>query len=539
MKKYLSCTIQLISPVIISDTTGGQNHIGTLDYLPGASLLGVFAGRYIKNAKLGDKAHTDEFFYLNFLRGGLRFLNATLRPEENAGRSYSIPLHIEKYRQTPDDGLRCKYLDVFITRKAQYRHKYEPGYFLPASPYGAFKVKKVINFHTSRKANRLSGHAEEGGVFTYEAIAAGQTFCTGIIGEENVLQKLHDIAGVDFTAWLGRSKTAQYGQVRVKLDALSSIPYPELNSQTDFQIILNSPALIPDRNGGTTTTLQGLKTYLADEYGLDVEWVEDEGRIRARMKTTTVENYNRKWESKRWSENALAAGSVFSFKVRAGDADRFMRRLSEDGLGVHTAEGFGETYVYQFRPEDFIENAPREFKKPQELAADTQEFLKRIIQNFLLYKAELLAIADDQQNGKRWKEIPGSLYARLMNLIRNCRNIEEFGKKFTAMTRTERSKHESPTLKKSGENLKKVRLSKETWKGQTMFEIFSDSAQGQDELVKWLKVGEELKEVVEFSQTHLGLDPVDDREFTFKCFQTYWIAKLNYMRKRSQKREER
>ena len=95
----LKYRIKTISPVLISSMGGDMNMVSTKDYIPGTTILGIFAARYVKEKnKLNNNVHEDETFYNWFLNGKLKFSNAylTIYNEETEIELLPTPLSIQK-----------------------------------------------------------------------------------------------------------------------------------------------------------------------------------------------------------------------------------------------------------------------------------------------------------------------------------------------------------------------------------------------------------------------------------------------------------
>ena len=63
----------------------------------------------------------------------------------------------------------------------------------------------------SSDKERISGKSEDGQIYNYEAIDAGQTFHGAIFGEKSTREKLVTNFEKNFVATLGRSKFTPYG----------------------------------------------------------------------------------------------------------------------------------------------------------------------------------------------------------------------------------------------------------------------------------------------------------------------------------------
>jgi CRISPR-associated protein Csx10 len=89
----LNYKITLLSKVLISSPTTGQNITETLGYLRGSTVLGTLASRYIAIKQL-TQAHKDDIFYRWFLKGDLSFSNGYLMEQHT--ETIPTPLYIQQ-----------------------------------------------------------------------------------------------------------------------------------------------------------------------------------------------------------------------------------------------------------------------------------------------------------------------------------------------------------------------------------------------------------------------------------------------------------
>ena len=75
--KSLKYSIKLTAPTIISGTSGDSVTNSCLSYIPGTTILGMLATRYLKKYK------TDTEFERLFLRGALLFRNLYIQKEKS------------------------------------------------------------------------------------------------------------------------------------------------------------------------------------------------------------------------------------------------------------------------------------------------------------------------------------------------------------------------------------------------------------------------------------------------------------------------
>jgi len=429
--KKLSYTLTIKTPLIISDTVGGNNHISTADFIAGSSILGVIAGRFLQ-ANTPEIPEQDKTFKRLFLSDAVCYRNATINIRGD--RSIPVPLNIVKKKGKDD-----VYVDVFIGGNEKNTKKVS-GYL------GSSLIKspnKTINFHTSRKDNRLSGKSEDGEIFTYEGLSEGQQFTGDILGEEDDLNTIKSLFSRDKTIRIGRSKTAQYGEATI---IFSDVIIPENAGQKTNIFSLISPAIVLNNNGISSTLLKDLEIHL----GVKIK--------RAIVRTTVVESYNRKWGTKKPSEVAYAPGSVFEIE---GDISGALI----NGIGIRRNEGFGEIATANIIPSKIAKDkSGSNVKKPNGKPPETVlNIFKTTVKKECTILAEHAAIFD-----KITPKMPNALTTRLLAVFQAESPMNEI-LAFVAKTQTQKD-DESSVVKKAGEHLKRVKL-----KGKSLFDILADA----------------------------------------------------------------
>ena len=440
--KKLTYKLVTKTPIIISDSVGGNNHISTSNYIPGSSVLGMTVGRYLQKNQL-ENAQKDTDFKRLFLSDQVMFLNAYL--EIDGKRSTPVPMNLPRRKSDP-----MKYIDIFISN--QPGTKFYSGF---TNNILVEKPKKCIHFHTSRKDNRLAGKSVDGGIFTYEGLAENQIFAGEIIGEESDLEIIKTLFNPHTTIRLGRSKTAQYGECEIIFDGIEDFTH-SVGHKDSYVLTLNSPMIILNENGASSTLLKDLESTLGKGISINKE--------KAIVKTTTVETYNRKWGCKRPAETAFAPGSVFEIKVDINNAVSWVESLVQKGLGIRRNEGFGEVSIVEINPVELQSKQinlehPKPNGHPHEKVA---ELFRNIIEKESLVEAEQLSA------GERIRpKMPNSLTSKLLSLFR-ANHPEKEIKLFLQSIQTHKDGGESVD-KIAAEHLKKVKI-----KGTSLFDILDN-----------------------------------------------------------------
>ncbi len=344
--------IKTVSPVLISSISGDVNMIATMDYIPGTTILGLFAARYIKKNKLND-AHIDKHFYNWFLNGSLKFSNAylTVYHEEREIELLPTPLSIHKEKADENNILNLIMNETEELTMPVGKYSYvSSGDILIESP------EKIINFHHSR--DRLKGHSEEGTIFNYESLIEEQAFSGFIFGKKEDLGQFKDIFGDKVFAHVGRSKNTQYGKAEIELLNIDEFKVDELEDN-ELTVTFISPAILLNKFGYPEISIDVLKEYLANFLNLNEGDFDIE---RPFAKSESVENFVSVWRLKKPLDKAFSAGSTFNIKFKNILSDELKERLKAlqiEGIGERKNEGFGQIKINWELEETFNKKEPK------------------------------------------------------------------------------------------------------------------------------------------------------------------------------------
>ncbi|MBC8213794.1 MAG: hypothetical protein H8E71_04055 [Candidatus Marinimicrobia bacterium] len=519
--KKLTYTLEIQSPVVISDTTGGQNHIKSMNYIPGSTILGVFAGKFIAKNHIRD-VHKDSDFNRLFLSNSVRFLNANI--ENNDKRAITIPSYFEQLKQ--------EFGEVFDNFEKPQPEGIERQSAKAVSGFSDGKqklsVKKEVAFHTVRNTekhpNRITGKSEDGGIFTYEGIATGQVMKGEIIGNESDLNSLKSLFSDCEIVHLGRSKTAQYGEAELSFGNIETVG--EKSEGNTITLQFRSLVLITNEFGFPSTKWDDLKLELEKNGLSDIELKENaNGWKSASAKSISVENYNRKWGAKKPSHHAFTAGSAF--KISAKGIDEFVKNVSENGIGLRTNEGFGEVSIETLSTNSFKQQKSQSYKKPN---SDTPVGLfTQIIKNEVLKLAEMEG-AKVSFN----KKLLNSVNGQLIDVLRSADNDEqiksEMNKRVTIRITWDkpevgdkRTEYDQDVLKKFALNLKECKL---MGSGDNLWEIFSNA-----DSKEYCKKNIKQSDFIKIFPKEVGIN-ID--QFDFEFYKKYWITALTKMMKKKE-----
>lgn len=340
-------TIETLSPVVLMASGSSRLLTACSNSFSGTLLRGALAGQYITKHHLGAAAHEDETF-IRYFFSDLRFVRAN--PMVQGKRAAVLPLSLMKAKAA--DASK-PVLDLLSDRAA-------PGYkslkglaVVDKGTLTPADVRSSMNFHMSRStvAERLSGHSQDGKIYTYESIDAGQCFQGAIIGEEACLQAFfNDVGhkGKPFLCRVGRSKNTEYGQCRFTFTAPEALP--DTTPSGTIALVLDSPLLPAD--GLAVQASEVLQQTVIDRLGERTQSTAFHlGKVFSAPET--VENFVSIWQMRRPQCTALAAGTVFEIQ-KDGDwtaeDGQALKQLMYEGAGERTEEGFGQLRIWRSQP---------------------------------------------------------------------------------------------------------------------------------------------------------------------------------------------
>ncbi|WP_066888628.1 RAMP superfamily CRISPR-associated protein [Carbonactinospora thermoautotrophica] len=323
----------LDSPLVVHERTVG-NAIRSLDHVPGWVLLPAVLQR-LARPEAAEAAR----------RGDLVVTNATVEVDGRPGRPAPLALVHDKedasrlcnlMAESVPDGLRAELFD------GAYVGEYTPGRPLPVRHCPRSEhAHNTIDDAVQRPTEQV------GGVYTYQAIAAGTVLRAQVRAREGLLAPgwPERLAGV----WrLGRSRKDDYGRARVTATPArppDARPVPV----GPLRVWLLSDALVVDERLRPSTDPAHLAAALGRALGVTLRPLPDPGGAGLATRASEarrLESWHRRWGLPRPTLLGLRAGSCLSFEVVSGTVDpEAVRRVELAGVGLRRAEGFGQVRI--------------------------------------------------------------------------------------------------------------------------------------------------------------------------------------------------
>ena len=339
--------IENLAPVCFTEQSGDNVLYETRRFVPGSSVVGALAAKYINKNHIV-KAHKDPVFKELFLSGKVRFLPAYPCTKDGV-KSLPLPMSLMIHK----DG---RTLADYAAGK-----EFAPGYKKLAGfgivdeadkTLSMLSARVQFEFHMSRasESERLSGSSNDGKVFNYEYLEPFQYFYGTVIADDDlsdaamkaIAELLSERVG------LGRSRSAQYG--KAEFTFMGEKAPQKIDFNEGRLCIYAYSAFIPSENWSRADELA---LCIAD--ALNNELVNSGSKAKLSKENIGIfaagealEGFVGVWNVKRERKNVLSSGSLFAFDVIDFDDDALAvieNRLCK-GFGERIAEGFGQFRIW-------------------------------------------------------------------------------------------------------------------------------------------------------------------------------------------------
>jgi len=424
----LQIDIETLSGILTTNKVG-SGQISD-DYIPGSTILGLMAGYYIKYYQLGKDAHNDKDFADIFLNNNVQFCNGylviddersipspiSITKEKNKDKYFDIASPIDKENIEENNIITKGGTKPFITIKTN-------GEFIETS------VPKITSYHHSRPSNnRNKGRPdkEEGEFFTFEAINSGLHFRSIIRGEHKLLTKLQKAFSSDsFTAYLGKSKNAQYGHCNIKIAKAPKDEMVTINSEEKIVVTLLSDTVLINKYGFNNFDEDSLLAEISRCTGININDLKLENFF---IDFVNIGGFNAKWSLPKVQYNALKKGSVFVFTY-TGKNPANVSSYNLPPIGIKTREGFGEIGINlhgfnKLKVKNASETDKHAYNDADINKIDT-DFLKFAGMQFLISKAKNTAVEILKREKEEIRKLSNSMLGSFVNMVEKSNSIAE------------------------------------------------------------------------------------------------------------------
>lgn len=383
MKKY-KVTVKNTEPVCVRSDRS-DDYIATLEYIPGTTLLGALAGRYLMEK---DK---DEMFFDFFTRSNIIF--PVLYPVAHAEKPANgvmpevLPLTAKtckrfggfKETEPESHGIYDSLFDFSIFKETgnveiltiknecpECKEKMIPvsGFYSLSCSYPTHRlceIEKILTTHTG--INRQTGTVAESILYTMETIDRPYSF-KGIMYIDNDLCSAFLPWAANGKIHIGAKKTAGQGTCSLEIEELPVLSFSAFKhrlTQFDREYREYRSQLLESQDKGENNSfyfsidlvseairIDPFLNYISGFKGLDEE-ENLPGTILVFEKTRPFEllGWNTTLGLPRQIETGIEKGSTVLYKSTAPGEELFEKlyALETNGIGIRKAEGFGQIII--------------------------------------------------------------------------------------------------------------------------------------------------------------------------------------------------
>ena len=526
--------IETKSPVILSAPGHTSIMTATQEFFSGSVLRGIFAERFIAlREKDGTEPHEDADF-MSLFYGGLRFVDANPVDPQTGVRTIHLPFSIQQSKDRKE-----------IRDLIQAGKRLKPGLksmkglaAINGREVRSVSVNRTISLHISRSdlidasgAERLAGKSKNGGIYNYEAIAAGQLFEGSICGGQELLQKLRKrMKDKRFSCYVGRSKYTQYGLCEISLEKITEAAADPIPSD-GLYLRLETPFLpravsCDVQAGDVAAMIDEITAAISKQIGGTVHLPKRKRSLFA--KTEEVDNFVGVWGLRRPRETALAAGTVFVLEKEGGWQPSDAAPLNEicrSGVGRRRAEGFGQLRLWNGDGlHAATEKLPTE-PEPRKLCPATKILAEKILVAHVIETVRVRAAEDAVEAVHSCPTAAPHSFARLECELGT--NIVYARQSMMNVSSEAAKKEKSPLYK----TLTSVKIG-----GCALYEYFK--AANRTEMpytnAQWSEHGDLIRAIDEVGIAD-GIDALLGRD---EVYYAYWSTFFRFARKAAGKQEE-
>jgi CRISPR-associated protein Csx10 len=340
--------VTALSPIVIAKRTVG-NVVETLDYIPGTHLLRMVRRQIVKH-------HPDFAASIDsaIAHNDLVITNATIAIGQAQGYPTPFILSTEKMGGGLPKGAKIynRFVDP-ASETTQLKAERE-GYLTCTIDNSILEYPNYQKVEITAETHNIVEDAVQrptsntGGVYTYEAIAAGTIFQAEVRLRKHIANSI----GQTQAHWqkvlggetaIGQSKKDDYG--RVKVEVLGVIAEPNSSSKPkqdikELTVWLLSDMLLRDDRLRPTNDFAYLQKELEDK--LDIKLNSPKEKIGI-ARSHRIDSWQVRWQLPRPSLVGLGAGSCIRFEISAGELDSAkLSAIERSGIGERRAEGYGQ-----------------------------------------------------------------------------------------------------------------------------------------------------------------------------------------------------
>ena len=377
----LQYTVKNISPLVMSTS----NDFKTEKYISGRSVLGFFAGAYLRTS--GKSAEDDEFKEL-FLKNKVLFGGLYPAEERKNGIDiyYPAPAFINRLKKTkkyvnasedvPRTEEECSKRGIPAEYACGYGNqpKRLKGKFVCMKD-GGILVKEPatdIVYHHTKKSKR-QGAVDGDLLYTTEVLREQQHFSGEITGRGDQIKVLAELL-TENTLRFGKSKSAQYGtcvlteEPKIIKKSGESRVYKK---ESRVLAVLESDAVFVNQMG-YTVRCDEVREQIRDSLKIRED---DREESFSEIESGVLTGYYSKWNLKRTALPVVKAGSTFEFVL----ADDLVTDSEVFWTGENNGEGFGRIRLVENDGSTCCINELKIEEKPMDKPKKASVLFRKII----------------------------------------------------------------------------------------------------------------------------------------------------------------
>ncbi len=405
--------VEFLSDIVLPASSNTEGNIASLDFIPGSNFLGMVAKNYDNFSNSFDVFHS----------GKVRFGDATLLSKEGK-ELYKMPFSFFHPKLEEHRVFHHHFLAEKQRKELGQLKQMRSGYIF-ADMGKSLKVEN-INYNYAQKSayDTTKRRSKTSSMYGYRAIEAETKWQFVVKCDDSLKDDISLIKEtLENSKRLGKSKSAQYGQIKIKYikeQECSTIKIPK--SGEEVILYAKSRIALVDDNGNATYDLD----YLLKDIKIDYP--------KCQIRTSTFTPYDRTMQTKTYERLVIEKGSVIVLKSLTEE----QRIKIESGVGLYLAEGFGELlvnppFLMQSEEIKLFEKSNTESKKDQRETIDEASKSGDTVQ-FLINRHngefKRLTLADRVRNFKNdnpiYKNISNSQWGTIRSICTS--GVEGFRK---------------------------------------------------------------------------------------------------------------
>lgn len=273
-----------------------------IDYIPGTSVLGALAGKYVTSNPDFSELEFNSLFYSREVAFG------NLYPSGESGNiAYPSPAFLGTIKGAASD--EDKGIKNIIGKSTDSGKQYKPlkKDFVDPDLNKRTAERKTV-YH-----NALNGDSAVG-LYTQYCLCSGQYYSGVITAKGEQMKKIAKLMSSDKIKF-GRSKTAQYSFCKIVKREICKKENNriDLKAGTTAAVVLRSDVVLVDDEGRYYADFSVLQRAVNLAFG---DICPDTVKTESIIRTHTVSGYNAKWNLKKPQFPAIRAGSCIVFEIK-------------------------------------------------------------------------------------------------------------------------------------------------------------------------------------------------------------------------------